>query len=347
MVKNINIGELFLRSRVNAFLREQDPNQWEEVYEKISFQPINYKSSMLDYELSYQISQGGRWHDYSSILFLDSKPVGIWPVTVSVCNGVTNLSSQGRLLMPPLFISELPERSRKRLTKACLSVACHLVSQLGIARWKSIVGFCDRCDIDEWQLIAMNQGAHSDAKFELYVDLSLDLSEIRAKFRKRFRSLVTAGERQWNIEIIRSSGSYDVWEEFRQLHFDVSGRRTRSLNTWQLQYDAIKTDQAFLVVLRNLDNHMIGGGYFQFTRDEGSYRIGAYDRRLFDKPLGHVVQYRAIEALKQRGCRWYHIGTRCFPGEDPMPSKKELNISNFKQGFSSHLFASFVLTHFC
>ena len=80
---------------------------------------------------------------------------------------------------------------------------------------------------------------------------------------------------------------------------------------------------------------MVGGGLFSFTSDEGLYVVGAYDRSLLDKPLGHVVQYRAIEELKKRDVKWCKIGTRPYSSNAPTPTDKEISIANFKQGFAT------------
>lgn len=112
-----------------------------------------------------------------------------------------------------------------------------------------------------------------------------------------------------------------------------------------MQHDAIAADEAFLIVLRDDGGRMIGGGLFSCSQDEGSYAVGAYDRSLYDKPVSHLVQFHAIQELKRRGCRWYRIGTRHFPSDEPTPTEKELAIAAFKQGFASHVFPSFLLTH--
>jgi hypothetical protein len=91
---------------------------------------------------------------------------------------------------------------------------------------------------------------------------------------------------------------------------------------------------AFLVGLRDpAAQRLVGAGFFQCTRDEGLYAVGAYDRALFDKPLGHAVQQRAIETMKARGLQWSRIGER-----QPAPTAKEVAIAAFKQGFASHQF---------
>ena len=90
---------------------------------------------------------------------------------------------------------------------------------------------------------------------------------------------------------------------------------------------------------------MVGGGFFRISCDEGVYSVGAYNRDFFDQPLGHVVQYCAIEEMKNRGIRWYKIGLRHYPTEVPSPTDKEIQIGEFKQGFASHLFPRFLLKH--
>ena len=75
------------------------------------------------------------------------------------------------------------------------------------------------------------------------------------------------------------------------------------------------------------------------------YRDSNFKSSLFDKPLGHLVQYRAIEELKKRGIRWYKIGTRPYISDIPKPTEKEISIGEFKQGFASFLFPRYHLAH--
>lgn len=106
-----------------------------------------------------------------------------------------------------------------------------------------------------------------------------------------------------------------------------------------MQFDMLSAGSAFLVGLRDrIDARLVGAGFFQTTRDEGLYAVAAYDRALFEKPLGHVVQQHAIEVMKSRGMSWYHIGNRPYPQDIPSPSDKQLRIAAFKQGFASHHF---------
>ena len=197
--------------------------------------------------------------------------------------------------------------------------------------------------LDDWHALLMMDGAESYPQYNLYLDLSLPLEKIKSLFRKSYKSLITAGEKLWKVEVLSDSIELNIWEEFRALHLLVSGRVTRSKQSWDLQYLSVKNGESFLVALRDDDNRMVGAGLFICSNDEGSYSVGAYDRSLFQKPLGHVVQYRAIQEMKARGCRWYSIGRRFYLNDTPTPTKKEISISHFKEGFSSHLIPTFSL----
>ena len=88
---------------------------------------------------------------------------------------------------------------------------------------------------------------------------------------------------------------------------------------------------------------MIGGGLFSVSRDEGSYSVGVYDRSLFDKPVSHLVQWEAIKHMKAVGLKWYYIGQRFYSGDIVQPTAKEMEISYFKEGFSSNVFVNMTL----
>ena len=341
----IDWRQAFAESGLDVVFRVNDPASWAETFDRLSFRPVNYLASALDYQLAYQRGHGGDWQEASCVLRRNNKAVAIWPLTVAERDGVAVLSAQGMPVMPPLFVAECPALTRKKYTVDSLRIADRLAKRLGLSEWCSTPAFADGSDLGDWQLGAMRQGARCAIRHELYVNLRLTLAEIKSGFRKSFRSLVTSGERLWHVNILRAPGDATVWDEFRLLHAEVAGRVTRSLESWQSQRAALAADEGFLVVLRDAGERMVGAGYFMCSADEGAYAVAAYDRSLFDKPLGHVVQYRAIEELQRRGCRWYRIGTRCFPGDEPTPNAKELAIAAFKQGFASHVFPSFLFTH--
>lgn len=329
-------------SGLNVVLR-QDSSLWEAVFERLPYESTSYLSSTIDYQLEYQRGHGGNWDDFSCVIFWGKNPIALWPITISVKDEVVNLSSQGRKLLPPIFVEDSPNKTKKSVSKSVLDLINFVSDEIGLQKLESSSAFDGSQSLNDWHALLMMSGAECSVQHSLCVDLSLPIEKIKSFFRKSYKPLITAGERIWNIEVLSNSIEVTVWEEFRSLHLTVAGRITRSRESWDVQYGSIRNGESFLVVLRDDTRKMVGAGLFVCTKDEGSYSVGAYDRSLFDKPLGHIVQYRAIQEMKRRGCRWYSIGRRYYPSDIPTPTEKELSISHFKEGFSSHLIPIFSL----
>jgi hypothetical protein len=70
-----------------------------------------------------------------------------------------------------------------------------------------------------------------------------------------------------------------------------------------------ETGNAFFVSVNDIQHlNLLGGSQFQVIQHEGIYSIAAYDRSIFDKPLGHASQNLAIEYMKSLGLKLYRLG---------------------------------------
>jgi FemAB family protein len=324
--------------------REQNRAKWDSTLAELPYIPVYYSSASIDYQLAYQRGHGGEWADLSLILHHDYRPCGVWPLSFSTKDSQRAITSHGLPVLPPLLVRDLPDRSRKTVIQKCIRLWEQICAAGDVAIRTSAESFADSAEmgLSEWLDQMLRAGAQASLRFELFVDLSLEADAIKSRFRKSYRSLITSGARDWLVgEMISANAS--LWLEFRRLHEQVSGRITRCAESWDLQHQAIADENAFLVFLRDRDGKMVGAGFFSTTRDECVYGVGAYDRSLFAKPLGHVVQYRAIEIMKSRNLRWYKIGQRPYSSE--APTEKALSIAEFKQGFATHLFPQYVLRH--
>ena len=339
-----NVPSILDAVGIRADLRGANAQGWNDTLAKLAYVPVAYDQAEIDYQLAYQRGAEVDCRDISLILRQDNRLCGVWPLSYASQNGKVFLNSYGLPVLPPLFVKDLAEKSKKALIKRCLDFSGLICKEMGIDDWQSSESFVDEMGLGDWHEQSMQRGAAVSLQHELFVDLLPDMSSIKAKFRKSYKSLVTAGLRTWQVGVLNES-SPELWNKFRLLHQKVSGRATRSIETWNLQHQAIVEGHAFLVHLHDTAGELVGGGYFVVTRDEGVYRVGVYDRALFAQPLGHVVQYRAIEEMKSRGLRWYKIGYRPYPSQEPSPTQKEISIGEFKQGFSTHLFPQYVLHH--
>ena len=346
MLKSDEFIKLCEEVGLNVVLRKKSNDTsilWEDVFVNLSYQSVFYLGSSIEYYLAYERGHGWSCEDFSCIIFWDKKPISLWPVTVSNKDGAVNFTSQGRDLLPPIFVKACSHKLMKNISILVFRIVEKVLHHIGINKLISAPAFDGSNALKNWHTLLMKNGAKCYLRHNLYVDLSLPYEKIKSFFRKSYKSLITAGERIWNVETLSISIDIKVWEEFRLLHKEVSQGITRSIETWNLPYHSLLKGSSFLITVRDNTSRMVGGGLFVITKDEGIYSIGAYDRNLFDKPIGHVVQNRAIQEMQKRGCRWYFIGQRFYPTDELVPSDKELSISNFKEGFSTHCFPRFKL----
>jgi FemAB family protein len=339
------IGAALTESQFDAVTRRMAPEAWEQAWDALKYQSASYALSMTEYQQAYLRGAGSAIEDASLVLLNGGASIGIWPLTLGGASE-PRLTGADAVILAPAFIANTSPGVVKRAASRALAFTRSLNRHLGVdaclceqETWPASIGD----GASEWHQQLLAAGATVTVKHDLYVDLGPSMHGIRANFRKSYKPLINAGLREWTVFVMDKSGlAESIWAEFKQLHREVAGRTTRVDETWAMQFDMIETDQAFFVGLRDrASGRLVGGGFFQYTRDEGLYSVGAYDRSLFHKPLGHVVQQRAIEWMKSRGLRWYRVGRRSYSQDAPSPTEKEIGIATFKQGFASHMFCRY------
>lgn len=319
-------------------------DKWAEVWANLEHHPIDQAPEMLDYQVKYFNDSGWHLEDASVVITQNDLPYGIWPLHVGGPEGTYALTLAGTPLQLPLFRADVTAKLMRRTICSALDTLRSWAAGLGIdsvairthAKPKN-----SRVEIDFVDRQLLSIGAETRLHHELHVDLHQTMDQIRLNFRKSFRPLVNEGLRTWSTFVMEAN-SIDpiIWEEFRQLHYCSAGQRwTRGKVTWDSQYAMLQDGTSFLVGLRDMNTkRLTGAGFFQTTRDEGLYAVAAYDRALFNKPLGHVVQFLAIKHMKDMGLSSYRLGDRPYPGDRPEPSAKEVDIGYFKEGFASGIY---------
>lgn len=329
--------DLIEQSGLSAKPITEVPQQWDYVIKNAYYVPVYYSSAMVDYQSTFIREFSERFYDLSMVIYDDIKPVAVWPLCLRLCNGTWIIGSNEGTVIPPLFISQYSEKKTKYLIRTCTKVLENLCSLANLDGWIGNTALRDK-GLGLWHPIIMEKGIINGVKHQLYVDLTLELNTIKANFRKSYKALISKGLRLWRITIHSGYVSNQDFLRFKNLHYQMAGRNTRSDHTWALQQKAIYNNDAFLISIEDNKGVMVGCSLFYNTKDEGVYAVGVYDRALFDEPLGHVVQMKAIEHMKSTGLKWYKIGYRPYPSDIIKPSAKELNIGLFKEGFATHMF---------
>ncbi|MDC6455598.1 hypothetical protein PQZ70_00430 [Candidatus Pseudothioglobus singularis] len=313
-----------------------DPKDWQLVLNSCEAVPsIFHLQNTLNYYVSYFSKENSI--NLSIVLYNNNKAVGVMPLmTYKDEEGEWILSSNGEEIVEPIFIKTLARKVKKRLEAELRDLIYSLSIQLKIKKCKLVN--IEYFGLTSWYLMWSEMALESFSTQQLLVDLSLNLEDIHLNFRKSFRPLVNKGLKELNVEV-HESISTQMFEKFRLLHKEVAGRSTRPIKSWKEQKKQIDAQESFLVTVSDENKTLIGGGLFVFSRHTGQYCVGAYKRDLIDKPLGHVVQMKAIETFKKNGLRWYELGQKHSKLDKRLPTDKELSISHFKEGFATHVLA--------
>jgi len=181
----------------------------------------------------------------------------------------------------------------------------------------------------------LQKGAIAKPIFSQVIDLKDEKSVQKSSIRKSYKSLINWGIRELKPKVFDAKNiTWELIDEFRRLHIRVSGRETRSKESWRRQFEMVQVGEAF-VVLGNLENEVVSAGFFMHSKTNCYYGISASRRDLFEKPMFHSLMWTAILHAKELGCKWFEVGEQLYPNHphETPPTKKELGISKFKSGF--------------
>ena len=319
------IRHRLLKANQNFSFKTDD---WERVLSLSSNAPVFYAKRSVEYCIEYF-----RGQDLSIVIYENSEPVCIFALFAYKVNDSWIISSNGTGVTAPLFIPNAAKRLRKRLEKQLERFIHEIVLILGI----QTVNFYEASQtISSWYLMWLKKASKDFLTYHYAIDLGKSLEDIRLDFRKSYKSLVNKAYKEWKIEICENDIDA-IFEEFRSLHLEAAGRETRQKSSWDIQKDQVKKGEAFLVTVRE-DHLLIGAGLFNYSKHHGIYSVGAYKRELFDRPIGHAVQMKAIERLKEIGCRTYHLGQKAIDMGEVKFTEKEKSISYFKEGFAGYVY---------
>ncbi len=329
--KLIEDSKIKFASKASAF------EDWLLVQKEIDYLPVLHSSSSINYQEQYYCELNDEITDLSQVIYWDNRVVGILPLTLSQKDSNLHLTSQGGPVLQPLLKEEMPRSSQKKIYNECAYLIHEIVKIYAIKEFSLREVYANRSSISPWYEYFLDNGYDSNNQFFLILNLEEGYDEIKKNYRKSYKSLINKGRNNWNVRIWRDDPCH--WEEFRNLHKEVSGRVTRSKKTWEIQRDNLEDKNAIFIYILNNTDEMVGGAYFDLTKDEANYSVGVYRRDLSDQPLGHIVQDRAIQYFLDLGLKRYKIGHKPFQTFDSELSQKEKSISEFKSGFGAELVA--------
>lgn len=185
----------------------------------------------------------------------------------------------------------------------------------------------------EEKLIA--RGASCRVSVRGLISLQEGPDALSRALRKRYRSQVNWGRRELRLVVIDGDNpDFDRLALTEEFHAKVAGRRTRSRESWRLQFERIVAGEGVAVMAFLPDAGLVGATICIDGQGRRVYWSGVYDRARFEHPISHWPMLAAAEHGARRGLSVFDLGDIKFR-EDV--SEKEFNIGQFKKGFASAL----------
>jgi hypothetical protein len=169
------------------------------------------------------------------------------------------------------------------------------------------------------QVLSLNQGVDA-----LWRDI-----------RRGHRSDIKRGLLAIETEVFHGPGvSVEEFDAYREMHHRDAGRITRPMRTFSIQHEWILNGRAVLIGSK-YQGEWVGFNYLML-HGTGAYYLSACEEPdvHVPVPVGHALQWTAIQWLKDQGYERYEIGRQYFGAQlHDAPSAKEISISNFKRRF--------------
>lgn len=186
---------------------------------------------------------------------------------------------------------------------------------------------------------AFNYKAAPNLKLRVTQDLSLSKENLFLEIRDRYRSYINKSKKEIRFDYVNCNDlNRNLFDDFRVFHKETAGRQTRPIESWDAQFEMIKSGHAELVLGYIEPYGLVSSALFTDYGHTTYYAVGVYDRSLFEKPLAHANLYEGMLRAKNRGQAVFDLGV--IPSYDT-DYQKEYNIGKFKKGFSKTL-SSFI-----
>jgi hypothetical protein len=237
----------------------------------------------------------------------------------------------------PAFAENLPEKIKKAVVRAVFEQVDFLANKQNVARiaFRSsplAAAFWGRSAPAPNPLVRL--GFNDISLATQILDLQADDTEQLRGMRKGHRADITRAEKLLQATVLdKETVTQEAFDRYRELHRKAAGRVTRPLATFQMMHDWIRNGLAVLCSA-SLGGVDVGFALVSVYKDGAYYSSSCEDPDHNDLPIGHLMQWRILQWLRQHGIRRYEIGWQMFASQPhAVVSEKELRIAFFKRGF--------------
>jgi lipid II:glycine glycyltransferase (peptidoglycan interpeptide bridge formation enzyme) len=176
---------------------------------------------------------------------------------------------------------------------------------------------------------------------ELTWELGLEPSEqdLLAGMRKTTRYLVKQGEKNEDVEVVKSQDFRDLeaFEEVYQITADRHSFVPFSMKYLKNELEAFKDDDEIVIFSGKYNGEIVASSMIIYCSKGAYYHQGASSLKYPKVPVSYLLQWEAIKEAKRRGCKTYNFWG--IAPESELEAKKDhpwKGLSLFKKGFGGY-----------
>lgn len=169
------------------------------------------------------------------------------------------------------------------------------------------------------------------------IDLRKNVNKLYADVRKGHKSDIKRG----NLYDVKIYDQHNITDEMIELYKDIyeadAGRVTRNSELYQYYLEFIKNGKG-MAAFGSVHGQEVGVAIVTIYKNTAYYSsYGELEQELNHVPIGHILQWKIINYLKEHGIEYYEMGEQVFGKTHYSdPDIKLINISNFKRGFGGY-----------
>ncbi len=171
--------------------------------------------------------------------------------------------------------------------------------------------------------------------FTKSVLIEKDVESLWKNIRKSYKSPINKGLREQKFVFIDSDNlNYESFKSIEKFHYEISGRKTRSSKTWELQYSLIKNDKSFAVLSYDKENDNLNCAvYFYKSKIHAFYGTGIFSDYAKKKLYAYSIIWQAILYCQRRNITICELDENVRFKWMNNIDKKLIDISFLKSGF--------------
>lgn len=170
---------------------------------------------------------------------------------------------------------------------------------------------------------------------ESTIKLDEDLTSIQKKFSKGHKSALKINYENLNYDLFdfKNYKKNQIFE-MMDLHEKISGKKTRSKETWEINEKMILDKKGLLIRVKE-NSRLISYTFVFFNKNSSIYFSSCTIRDMFKlyKNITHKVILEAIKYLKSVNCKNFFLGTTKSLYSKKGIDEKSKNIDLFKSSF--------------